>query len=65
MAVSHPSALLHEAEGAFEGATSRFVQVMTSEDAMELEDSSGTLRDTLSATENAISWITGNLTISF
>jgi hypothetical protein len=65
MAVSHPSALLQEAGGAFEGATSRLAQIITSSDAMELEEASGNLGGVLVDNESSISWITGKLTISF
>jgi hypothetical protein len=65
MVVSHPSTLLKKAEGNFEGATSRLAQVMTSEDDMELEAISGDLGELLINDEKEISWITGNLTISF
>lgn len=65
MVVSHPSTLLQQAEGNFEGATSRLNQDMASEEAMNLGAVSGNLGNPLIADEKEISWITGKLTISF
>jgi hypothetical protein len=65
MEVSHPFALLEQAEGTFEGAVSKFVQTMVSSDTMELGSVSRNVSDAFIESESGVAWITGKLTISF
>jgi hypothetical protein len=65
MVVSHPSDLLSRADGSFEGADVRRSVVKTSADVIDYETVPGNLREIHMSNENQISWITGNLTISF